>query len=250
MRHKYSILPLLSIALTACASSQNVGYSAPTYLGPAYLDPTPTYMIADHQPRSRHAVEHVNGGAGIEFELTSHSTSQAASIRAGKQLDEHAMLSLETYASELETVASAVERFNPHSIASDREYMGVVVRQLGAYRYLVARGKPGEDTVTVHLPIPKGAEVVAYWHTHGSAGPHRHLFSAADTRLVKLSGKPFYMADASGDIRIYRPGDPTLSVSAKRRMGLRFEGRVAAGELVCSPLSRPNVQPCERAQSG
>ena len=148
-----------------------------------------------------------------------------------------AMLSLERFTSERAAVEAAVKRFNPYSVREDREYLGAIVKLAvagkdSAYRYLVARGKPGQDRVSIQLPVPKAAEMVAFWHTHGAHGPNRHLFSGSDTRLVRKTGKPFYMADARGNLRVFRPGQRLLSASLRNRLGLPASEAYAEGELL------------------
>lgn len=152
-------------------------------------------------------------------------------------MDKRAMLSLERFTSVRLAVEAAVMRFNPYSVQEDREYLGAVVK-LGnpageaAYRYLVARGKPGQNRVRIQLPIPKRAEIVAFWHTHGAHGPNRHLFSGSDTTLVRKTGKPFYMADAEGNLRVFRPGQRLLSAGLRQRLGLPAGRGYAEGELL------------------
>ncbi len=165
--------------------------------------------------------------------------SQASPIE--QNMNSRAMLSLERFASERQAVEAAVKRFNPYSVREDREYLGAVIK-LGspadelAYRYLVARGKPGQNRVSIHLPIPERAEIVAFWHTHGAHGPNRHLFSGSDTALVRKTGKPFYMADANGNLRVFRPGQRLLSAGLRHRLGLPAGGRYAEGELVAEAI--------------
>ncbi len=155
-------------------------------------------------------------------------------------LDRQAMLSLASFDSEFAAAKAALSRFNPHSIKEDREYIGAIIQQGNAYRYLVARGQPGQNTVTVRLQIPRGAKLRAFWHTHGAPGPHRHLFSTQDTRLVRTSGKPFYLADPGGTIRVHRPGDRILSLSQQRRMGVFGGYGLAKG----TPLAEVDSQHC------
>ncbi len=185
------------------------------------------------------------GGAATPNEEHAPAARQRWTEKGGhglaQDLGKRALLSLERFASERHAVEAAVARFNPHSIREDREYLGAIIALPNAdesdddrpvYRYLVARGKPGQDRVRIQLPMPKGAEIVAFWHTHGAHGPHRHLFSGSDTRLVRKTGKPFYLADANGDLRVYRPGHKLLSAGLRHRMGLTAGHGYAEGELL------------------
>lgn len=166
--------------------------------------------------------EHVAGVHGASRLGSQTLATQTTGIH--QELSTRAMLSLAQYDSELEAVTAAIQRFNPYSIDEDREYLGAIIVNKGKYQFLVARGRPHQDRVTIHLPIPKGADLVAFWHTHGAAGPHRHLFSGVDTQLVRSTGKPFYMANHRGELRVFRDGDPMLSMSAQRRLGLHGRG--------------------------
>lgn len=133
---------------------------------------------------------------------------------------------------ELSAVQAAVARFNPHSIREDREYIGSVIRKNQEYYFMVAGGQPGQDAVSARLVVPAGYELVALWHTHGGPGLHRDLFSPEDVALVERTGLPFYMADASGTLRVLNPGAKTLNMSQARREGLPRGLTFAAGERV------------------
>ncbi|MEM8499128.1 MAG: DUF4329 domain-containing protein [Pseudomonadota bacterium] len=190
--------------------------------------------LAEHHPPALQPTER-----GTADGAADHSQNKVPTL---KKTPEHemanrAMFSLERFNSERQAVEAAVKRFNPYSVREDREYLGAVVKLAvranePAYRYLVARGKPGQDRVSIHLPIPKRAKIVAFWHTHGAHGPNRHLFSSSDTRLVRKTGKPFYMADARGNLRVYRPGQRLLSAGLSQRLGLPPRAGYAEGELL------------------
>ncbi|MFK8020993.1 MAG: DUF4329 domain-containing protein [Pseudomonadales bacterium] len=234
---KYVLLCLMCSALLACGM-QPAQSSYSTFSPTGSADSSSASADAARSGLSK-SVE-----SGVSFQLKSGSEGVESNL--GKR----AMLSLEVFDSEIGSVSAAMSRFNPHSIESNREYIGAIVEIQGKFRYLVARGLPNQDKVSVHLPVPKNAEIVAFWHTHGAAGPHRHLFSAVDTRLVRSSGKPFYMADAKGDVRVYKPDGAMLSVGEKRRMGIKSTARIARGEYIGSlNASEASRQLHDREQS-
>lgn len=140
--------------------------------------------------------------------------------------------SLETYVSERAAVTAAVNRYNPDSIAQDREFMGAVYQCRDGFSYSVGAGKAGAGNVTVRLRTPQGCITTALWHTHGGAHKHHQYFSDIDTQLVKRTGLPFYMADYTGSLRRFAPGDPTLRFSQARRLGIGGSNQYARGNLV------------------
>lgn len=141
-------------------------------------------------------------------------------------------LASEYFSSPLAAVVAASNAHNPQSIAQDREFIGAVLLLGGVYRYTVGQGKRGEDTVSVRVAIPRGAEIVAFWHTHGAAGHGRRYFSHIDTALVANWNKPFYMADHSGVLRVFHPGDAVMTAAKSRRLGLGGRAGYAKGTVV------------------
>lgn len=141
-------------------------------------------------------------------------------------------LTTATFSSPLAAVMAAENEYNPLSIAQDREFIGAILLHNGAYSFTVGQGLSGEDTVTVRVAVPRGAEIVAFWHTHGAAGQGRRYFSGVDTALVNSWNKPFYMADYSGTLRVFYPGDPTMTVMKARRLGLGDRTGYAKGRIV------------------
>ena len=120
--------------------------------------------------------------------------------------------------SELAAVEHAMNTYNPVSIAEDREYIGAIYRlHSGSFIYSVAPGQSGSDQVSAAIPkIPTG-RFVAFWHTHGAAHYSRRYFSDIDTELVEQWQLPFYLGSADGKLRIFKPGERTLSFRRARR---------------------------------
>ena len=133
---------------------------------------------------------------------------------------------------ELDAVVAAVNHHNPLSIDEDREYLGAILVLNGAYFYTAHRGAAGRDQITMRIRMPKGAKIVAFWHTHGAAGMDRHYFSDKDVRLVKSWNKPFYLGDYTGQLKILRPGDKALSLSTKYWRSFSKKLGLIAGNLV------------------
>lgn len=140
--------------------------------------------------------------------------------------------SMPGFDSELAAVVAAATRYNPISIEEDREYMGAVLRQGDRYLYTVAPGQSGRDRITVRIPIPDGYQVIAFWHTHGDRAHGRTFFSDVDTRLVRDSDKPFYLADFTGVLKVFSPGDRTMSKLRARHLGLPGKAGFARGQPV------------------
>ena len=86
------------------------------------------------------------------------------------------------------------------------------------------------DRIRARLAVPDGYELVALWHTHGGAAPERRYFSVVDADLVASTGKPLYLADYTGALRVLQPGAPRLSAIAARRLGLPGRSGYARGE--------------------
>ena len=139
-----------------------------------------------------------------------------------------------TFSTELEAVVAATRRFNSDSIAEDREYIGALLRHKshGHYQYTVAAGAVGHDRISAEITTPSGYEVTAFWHTHGAGNGSRHYFSAFDTALVRQWQKPFYLADSSGYLKVFSPGDRIMSSMQARRKGLGHARGSAAGKRV------------------
>lgn len=142
-------------------------------------------------------------------------------------------------------VRHAAMQYLECSAQEDREYMGGILHKAGTFYYSVGAGKRGEDTITVRIKIPAGARLVALWHTHGAHHWNRRYFSRIDTDLVERLRLPLYLADPMGDIRVFRPGDPTLSRRQSARRGLGWESgyargfRLAAGTMARSTSALP-----------
>lgn len=134
------------------------------------------------------------------------------------------------FATELDAVIAASGAVNARSIREDREFLGAVLRRGTDFHYSVVPGHAGADRIRVRLAVPAGFELVALWHTHGAAAPGRQYFSRVDADLVAGTGKPLYLADHTGALRVLRPGAPRLSAGQARRLGLPGRPGFARGE--------------------
>jgi hypothetical protein len=143
------------------------------------------------------------------------------------------------FGTELAAVVAATSAVNARSVREDREFLGAVLRRGPDYHYSVVAGQPGADRIRARLVVPAGFEVMAFWHTHGAAAPERRFFSGVDVALVEGSGKPLYLADGTGALRVLRPGAPRLSGPAARRLGLPGRPGFAAGEELRGPEGDP-----------
>ncbi len=146
--------------------------------------------------------------------------------------DGHDALAQQGFLSELEAVKAASDRFNPISIAEDTEFIGAILKRNGQYFYSAQRGAPGRDQVSLHFRYPKTYDLVAFWHTHGAEAKERNYFSDFDTRVVEQTGKPFYLSDFSGELKVFKVGNKILNAWQALRKGLPRQSGFAEGEKV------------------
>ncbi|MEO7386298.1 MAG: DUF4329 domain-containing protein [Gammaproteobacteria bacterium] len=134
------------------------------------------------------------------------------------------------FTTELNAVIAATSAVNGRSIREDREFLGAVLRRGSDFHYSIVTGQPGVDRIRARLIVPEGFELVAVWHTHGAAATEHRFFSRVDAALVAGTGKPLYLADHTGALRVLQPGAPRLSAIAARRLGLPGRSGFATGE--------------------
>jgi hypothetical protein len=147
--------------------------------------------------------------------------------------------SSQLFASELDAVRAAADRYNPQSIQEDREYMGAIFESEGKFGYTVAAAARRKDNWRLSMPSMEWDRVRAFWHTHGGTSSKNRYFSSADTRSAKKFGLPFYLADYTGYLKVYRAGDKTLNLIAADRLNLPRQSGFAIGEYVRDKLNRP-----------
>lgn len=136
------------------------------------------------------------------------------------------------YSTEVEAVRAAANRFNPVSMHEDTEYIGAILQKGSEYFYSAQRGHAGEDQVSLRLRYPRTYKLVAFWHTHGAAAHERLYFSELDTKVAEQTGLPFYLADFSGELKVFQPGDEKLSLRKARKLGLPIKNGFAIGKTV------------------
>ena len=110
--------------------------------------------------------------------------------------------------------------------------MGAILLHSGDYRFMVGAGQQGRDRISVRVPIPRGADIVAFWHTHGTPAPKRRYFSREDTDLALSWNRPLYLVDYTGALKVFSPGDRRLSPDRARRLGLPAVRGFALGRLI------------------
>ncbi len=154
------------------------------------------------------------------------------------------------YATEIAAVQAAANLYNPISLQEDREYIGAVFRRGEQFGFNVTAGAPGADAVQMRVPEMLMPDVVAFWHTHGGAAPSNRYFSAADTGLAKRFGRPFYLADDTGYLKVFNSGDPTLNPYVAMRLGLPRQSGYAIGSFVRDEFNRPVRVQLEAAMAG
>ncbi|MGK0470948.1 MAG: hypothetical protein ACJAR0_001420 [Candidatus Azotimanducaceae bacterium] len=101
----------------------------------------------------------------------------------------------------------ALLQYNTDSIAANREYVGGVLKcEDCRYIYTHGHGRRHQAPVQFSFSQTKQCRIAALWHTHGTAGHHKSMFSPSDTHSANQIDKPIYMADHTGTIRVYEPG--------------------------------------------
>lgn len=135
------------------------------------------------------------------------------------------------------TVKAASDRYNPDSIDKDREHYGVILRRAGIparYFYTHAVAPRGRDDFRLRVPRGSGYHLVAIWHTHGRRDERHRYFSPQDARTANQLRLPFFLADYTGVLKVFRPGDPVLV-----RYGTSVIGPIAVGRIVESEDEQP-----------
>ncbi len=127
---------------------------------------------------------------------------------------------------------SAMDEYNPVSIAEDREYMGVILQDDGHYFYTVTRGQRRSDNISIRIQRSMLPCVTALWHTHGSPARERQYFSDVDTRSANSHGRCSYLGDYTGNFRVFEPGDKVYSVYQATGKGLPGMHGFGAGKLM------------------
>jgi hypothetical protein len=131
------------------------------------------------------------------------------------------------------------DRWFSTETAADREFMGAILLLDGCFTYTVSAGRRGVDRIVARVRVPRGAEIVAFWHTHGNEARRNRYFSSVDTRLVQEWKVPFYLADYTGTLKVLRPGAPLLTAFEARLAGLPPRPGMAAGSVVRSARGMP-----------
>lgn len=136
------------------------------------------------------------------------------------------------FESEIGAVTAASRRFNPDSVATNREHVGGIVHcRDRSYFYTHGVGKVGQAPVRFSILIPDNCVLTALWHTHGARGKHREFFSVADTMSAEALGKPIFMANHLGELRVYRPGVRYLDLPTPKSI-VRLRKGISAGKLI------------------
>ena len=142
------------------------------------------------------------------------------------------------YDSELAAVRAAADIYNPLSIREDREYMGTIFKQGDKFLYTVNAGKKRADSISIRVSLGDWDELVAFWHTHGARHRGHQYFSDIDTAMVNRTGKPLYLADYNGFLKIFKPGEATISAFAAGGLGLPPEKGFSFGKTVRDSFKR------------
>ena len=184
--------------------------------------------LAEYAPRQS-ALENTRQAQGINVPMNSMHVYGESGLAFDGQGD---IFAPNTFSNEIEAVIAASDDYNPRSIAEDREYMGAILVSNGRYSYTVEGGEVGQDQITVRIRVPAGSSIADFWHTHGAAANDRSYFSEVDTALATEWNKPFYLADYTGVLKVYKPGDKLISQTKAKRLGLPQRNGFSKGSRV------------------
>ncbi|MCZ6657253.1 MAG: DUF4329 domain-containing protein [Gammaproteobacteria bacterium] len=109
------------------------------------------------------------------------------------------------FQTEIEALNYVEARYGADSRRTDTEYVGALYDAGERFRINVGRGCGGEDAFSARIPVIEGVPIMAFWHTHGEAGPSRTLFSPEDVAIVRSTARPFYLITPSGRLRVLTP---------------------------------------------
>ena len=159
-------------------------------------------------------------GVGVFWTCGGAAAAAMAQVDVVTELVRDAQVPANGYSSA--EAAAASNRFNPDSVARDREHVGGILRCAGGYYYTHGVARQRQSPVMYSVNVPPNCVSTALWHTHGSSRRNREYFSEWDTRSADALGKPMYMANHLGELRVYRPG-------------VRYRNRVPGSSIVRPP---------------
>ncbi len=171
-------------------------------------------------------------------QLTISGTDKSIAVLAAPDSSSVTAQPVSLYPSELAAVKAAADIYNPLSIRENREYMGTLYNVGDQFAYTVTSGVPGASSIELKIPPVDWDNIVAFWHTHGNRSPERRYFSDVDTQTVEKYGKPFYLADYTGVLKVFRPGGLTMPSFAAHSKGLGHVRGMATGEYVTDDFNR------------
>ncbi|NKB33485.1 MAG: DUF4329 domain-containing protein [Pseudomonadales bacterium] len=154
-------------------------------------------------------------------------------------LSAEASINLEgKFESELAALRAAVDIYNPISIQENREFLGTIYRYEDGYSYTVAAGERYSSSFSIRITETQLSTIVGLWHTHGNSSPNHRYFSEDDTRTAEQLNLPFYLADYTGYLKVFTPGDRILPTFAARQLGLGLCKACAIGKHITDEMGR------------
>jgi hypothetical protein len=122
----------------------------------------------------------------------------------------------------------AASVFNPASIEDDREFGGAIYHDPENNDYYVTYNPAEQGKGTIIAAREKGKtshKVAAHWHTHGKPIRGAERMSQQDMQSALANGVPMYMADGSGRISKFTPGEDNYRGKAQKMPALEENGR-------------------------
>lgn len=131
-----------------------------------------------------------------------------------------------------DAVIHAARQYNADSVQHNREHVGGVLRcEDGRYVYTHGVGARNQVPVVFSVVQTKSCRLHALWHTHGSPGRDKSHFSPSDTQAAIQVGKPIYLVDPKGVVRVFSPDDP-MTIRVKNSLSNISQGKGAWGTVV------------------
>ena len=146
-----------------------------------------------------------------------------------------ALVPKEGFASQVDAVTAASNRYNPDSVRLNREHVGGILNcAQDDFFYTHGVGDIGQAPVQFSIAIPKSCKFVSIWHTHGGRFEDREYFSPSDTQSADMTGKPMFMTNHTGKLHVYHPGGRKIWRRRSQRTMLPLPRGGAIGEIVKS----------------
>lgn len=114
-----------------------------------------------------------------------------------------------------EAVIAALKEAIPKS--SQFEHAGALYEKDGKFFFTEPKSNGENDSVKVKVRFPKGAKLVALYHTHPD-GRRSEVFSPNDIAIATQLDIPYFMGHVNGTVRVFKPGVSEVTKMRGRRL--------------------------------